>query len=191
MMRFSIAIIALSSILLNSCTSKSNQETEVETDKEKITDTALKTIPPRITINTDLDKDVKRLSEENTSFHDLLIQLEKINTTSVKNFSNETEAIQENCNEFVKTLPDAFQTKSVYSRIDAIKTFANAIAFEKKKGFNDTTKLHNYSNNLVLSYNSLIFQLNDSRNKLPDVVKKSLQETVKIKKDSIIGEPLF
>lgn len=178
-------------LVLNSCVTKENTDhTSIQKENEdQLTNVIQVTARKKITAN--LSKEVQQLAEENTSFSDLKSQIEKINTMRVKDFSSEMESIQENCKELLKTMPKAFRSKSINSRIDAIKTFAKAIAFEKKKGYTDTIKRYNYSMYLVESYNSLIIQLNDSNNELPETVKKSLEQTLEIKKDTIVGEPLF
>lgn len=175
------------------CTSKEEKEQKagVRITKEEAL-VSVKTISPRVAIFTKFSREINKLSEENVSFHDLEVEVKKLNSMSVKSFSGEMEVIQESCNEFLKTIPKDLKNKSVLSRLDAIKNFAKAIYFEKKKGFVDTTKLHAYGVNLVESYNSLIVQLNDSKNKLPEEVKSSLKKTLEIKKDSVSGEkPLF
>ncbi len=176
---------------LAACTSEKKTEQLSPKKSNEFPLTNVKVISPRIKINEILSDETESLLETNTSLHDLTLQLKKINTTSVHDLSNEIETVLENCDEFVKTLPSDLNNKSVLSRIDAIKNFAKAVAFETKKGYSDTTKLDTYCRKIILNYNSLIVQLNDSKNQLPDAVKKSLKETLKIKKDSVVGEPLF
>lgn len=179
-------------LTVSSCVSKKDKEEEPSIQKENdVSIEKNKTNTARVKMNTTFSQEVKQLIEENISFNDLKIQIEKLNTISISDFSDETESIKENCTEFLKTLPESFKHKSVYSRIDAIKNFSNAIAFEKKKGYSDTLKRYKYSVYLVESYNSLVLQLNDCNNKLPEKVKKSIQQTLEIKKDSIVGDPLF
>ncbi len=182
----------VSLLVLGSCGSKEKGAQQIVEDQTQVNDSVIvKTISPRIKIKTDLPKEVKQFSEENTSLHDLNIQIQKFNSISVKDFSDEMITIQENCVEFLKTVPKEFTSKSVSSRIGAIQTFAKAIAFEQKKGLRDTTKIHAYSTALVESYNSLLFQLEDTKNILPENVKKSLKKTIEIKVDSLEVAPLF
>lgn len=178
-------------LLLNSCVSKENTNSVNVQEENNEPISKIETVKPRVEINSYFTKEVQQLVEENTSFNDLKFQIEKLNITSVKNFSDETKSIKENCKELLKTIPKAFKSKSVYARVDAIKTFAKAIAFEKKKGYGDTVKRYKYSIYLVESYNSLVLQLNDRNNELPETVKESLKQVLEIKKDTIVGEPLF
>lgn len=180
--------------ILISCsnTTQTKEVKAIAKKEEQDAKVEVATIAERTTVTENFSKAVIQLSEENTSFNNLGVQIQKLNTIRIKDFSGEMKAIKEDCNEFLKTIPNAFKTKSVYSRIDAIKTFAKGLNFEKKKGFRDTTKSYAYSVGLVESYNSLIIQLNDSKNVLPKEVKESLKATLEIKKDSVSGEkPLF
>ncbi len=188
-----LLLLSVLTVLLQCCNSKEiPQKEEIKEGQKEVIVSVPKVISERVAIVRNLSSEVKKLSEENISLHDLEIQVKKINTLRLGDFSGELKTIQENCNEFLKTMPKDFKNKSVMGRVDAIRTFAKAVQFEKKKGYKDTTKLYNYSKNLVASYNSLITQLNDAKNNLPDEVKASLQQTLEIKKDSVSGErPLF
>ncbi len=188
---YKIYFFVIGFLTFGACDSNVTNDKKNVQEVEESSSLEVKKIAPRVKMNTNLSKEVKQLAEENTNFHDLQIQIEKLNSISVKSFSKEIVTIQENCTEFEKTIPEIFKGKSVFSRIDAIQNFSKAIAFEQKKNSNDTTKLHKYSYGLVESYNSLIVQLGDRKNVLPETVKKSLKETINIKKDSLEVEPLF
>ena len=72
-----------------------------------------------------------------------------------------------------------------------METYSSAISFETSKQNKDSVKINNHVIKVIESYNDLITQLNETSAKLPEEIKKQLEKTNNIKKDTIEGVPLF
>jgi len=91
-------------------------------------------------------------------------------------------SIQEKTDEY----PSFTSTKEY---IDSLNS--SAISFETSKQNKDSVKINNHVIKVIESYNDLITQLNETSAKLPEEIKKQLEKTNNIKKDTIEGVPLF
>ena len=138
-----------------------------------------------------LKRSIQEKTDEYPSFTSTIESIDSLNLAPFNKVAEISYILSEQLFEIPRELDSTLKTKGVLSRIAQMETYSSAISFETSKQNKDSVKINNHVIKVIESYNDLITQLNETSAKLPEEIKKQLEKTNNIKKDTIEGVPLF
>lgn len=185
-MKTILTLISLFSIVLFGC----NKSQKTPLASSNITLDSLQLKNSRIKIQTSINQ-IPKILKEDSNFEALSKNIDTLNTVSFAKMEATLISINENIEELIETLPETYKNRSILSRLNEMYTYSKDAAFRITKQKKDTTLIGNKVSKIIIGYNHLLTQIDETTFKLPEDFKKELEREKEIKKDTIAVEPLF
>jgi len=95
------------------------------------------------------------------AFEDFEVQAKSINGKTIESIKEKSSQIVSLLDSITKKIPDTLFTRAIYSRILVVKTRSNLLKQEINKSHIDSFRLQNYIDEMNISTNNLIIQINE------------------------------
>jgi len=95
------------------------------------------------------------------AFEDFETQAKSINGNTIESIKEKSKQMVSLLDSITKKIPDTLYTKAIYSRVIVAKTRSNLLNQEVNKAHIDSARLQNYINEMNISVNNLIIQINE------------------------------
>ncbi|WP_010177211.1 hypothetical protein [Aquimarina agarilytica] len=185
MKTISITLILISTLILG-C----NKSQKLQNTTKSIVLDSLQRKTNRITIQNSTHK-IPKILKDDANFEALSKNIDTLNTISFALMEANVISINENIEELIETLPKEYKNKSILSRLNEMYTYSKDVAYRITKQRKDTAVLNKKASKIIIGYNHLLTQIDETTFKLPEDFKKELEREKEIKKDTIAVEPLF
>jgi len=145
------------SFILISCKNTSEENTEIITPQELNTSfygNVNFKFPP-------LSETAKTEVMHWSVFEDFEVQAKSINGKTIEAIKTKSKQMVSQLDSLTKKIPDTLNTKAIYSRVIVAKTRASLLNQEVNKAHIDSIRLQNYLDEMNISVENLIIQINE------------------------------